>query len=196
MTCHPNKKLLQCSTFRRRIPLMGILLVISLVSTSVAADRPNIVIILADDLGYGSLNSYGADESHIQTPNIDRLAEQGRRFTDANTPSSVCSPTRYGLLTGRTTGGRIRSTACQHHRPAAYRHVAFNDRFAAEVGWIPHSCDREVASRVRHNEGRFHETANARAAGHWLRLSLCCAAEPRRRFGDLRPQSASRRLAQ
>ena len=66
-----------------------------------AAERPNIVIILADDLGYGSLNSYGADESHIRTPNIDRLADQGRRFTDANTPSSVCSPTRYGLLTGR-----------------------------------------------------------------------------------------------
>lgn len=66
-----------------------------------AADRPNIVIILADDLGYGSLNSYGADASHIRTPNIDRLAAQGRRFTDANTPSSVCSPTRYGLLTGR-----------------------------------------------------------------------------------------------
>ena len=56
---------------------------------------PNIVIILADDLGYGSLNSYGADESHIRTPNIDRLAKSGRRFTDANTPSSVCSPTRY-----------------------------------------------------------------------------------------------------
>ena len=70
-------------------------------SLLVAADRPNIVIILADDLGYGSLNSYGADESHIATPNIDRLAKQGRRFTDANTPSSVCSPTRYGLLTGR-----------------------------------------------------------------------------------------------
>lgn len=70
-------------------------------SLAAAADRPNIVIILADDLGYGSLNSYGANESHIRTPNIDRLAKQGRRFTDANTPSSVCSPTRYGLLTGR-----------------------------------------------------------------------------------------------
>jgi arylsulfatase A len=70
-------------------------------SMAVAAERPNIVIILADDLGYGSLNSYGADVSHIHTPNIDRLAVQGRRFTDANTPSSVCSPTRYGLLTGR-----------------------------------------------------------------------------------------------
>lgn len=62
---------------------------------------PNIVIILSDDLGYGSANSYGASTDHIRTPNIDRLAREGRRFTDANTPSSVCSPTRYGLLTGR-----------------------------------------------------------------------------------------------
>ena len=86
---------------RNLSPVFGILLLVSIVSTSVAADRPNIVIILADDLGYGSLNSYGADEAHIRTPNIDRLAKEGRRFTDANTPSSVCSPTRYGLLTGR-----------------------------------------------------------------------------------------------
>ncbi|WP_182864731.1 sulfatase family protein [Rhodopirellula sp. JC639] len=76
------------------LPIIGL-------RVATAADRPNVVIILADDLGYGSLNSYGADESHIRTPNIDRLAQQGRRFTDANTPSSVCSPTRYGLLTGR-----------------------------------------------------------------------------------------------
>jgi len=66
------------------------------------ADRyPNIVIILSDDLGYGSVNSYGASKNHIRTPNIDNLAREGRRFTDACTPSSVCTPTRYGLLTGR-----------------------------------------------------------------------------------------------
>ncbi len=82
-------------------PIFGMLLLTIIGSMSVAADRPNIVIVLADDLGYGSLNSYGADEAHIRTPNIDRLAKSGRRFTDANTPSSVCSPTRYGLLTGR-----------------------------------------------------------------------------------------------
>lgn len=82
-------------------PIFSMLLLTIIGSMSVAADRPNIVIILADDLGYGSLNSYGADEAHIRTPNIDRLASEGRRFTDANTPSSVCSPTRYGLLTGR-----------------------------------------------------------------------------------------------
>jgi len=62
---------------------------------------PNIIIILADDYGYGSAGCYGADPKLVRTPNIDRLAREGRRFTDANTTSSVCSPTRYSVLTGR-----------------------------------------------------------------------------------------------
>lgn len=69
--------------------------------TAVAAERPNIVVILADDYGYGSAGCYGADPKLIRTPAIDRLAAEGRRFTDGNTTSSVCSPTRYSLLTGR-----------------------------------------------------------------------------------------------
>ncbi len=59
---------------------------------------PNIVLIFADDLGYGDLGCYGATK--IQTPNIDKLAKDGRRFTDAHSSSAVCSPSRYGLLTG------------------------------------------------------------------------------------------------
>jgi len=61
--------------------------------------RPNIVFIMADDLGYHDLGCYGSRE--IQTPNCDRLADEGMRFTDAHSPSAVCSPTRYGVLTGR-----------------------------------------------------------------------------------------------
>lgn len=61
---------------------------------------PNIVYILADDLGYGDVSVYNPD-SKIATPNIDRLASQGMRFTDAHSPSSVCTPTRYGIMTGR-----------------------------------------------------------------------------------------------
>jgi arylsulfatase A-like enzyme len=66
-----------------------------------AADepKPNIIVILADDLGYGDVGCYGATK--IKTPNIDRLASEGRRFTDAHSPASVCSPSRYGLLSGR-----------------------------------------------------------------------------------------------
>ncbi len=65
-----------------------------------AAPRPNVIVILADDLGYGDLACYNR-ESRIPTPNLDRMATQGVRFTDAHTPSAVCTPTRYGLLTGR-----------------------------------------------------------------------------------------------
>jgi len=63
-------------------------------------DLPNIVLILADDLGYGDLHCYNK-HSKIPTPNLDRLAAQSMRFTDAHTPCAVCTPTRYGLLTGR-----------------------------------------------------------------------------------------------
>jgi arylsulfatase A len=71
------------------------------VVTQTSAVKTNIVIILADDFGYGSAGCYGADSKLVRTPHIDRLAREGRRFTDASTPSSVCSPTRYGMLTGR-----------------------------------------------------------------------------------------------
>jgi arylsulfatase A-like enzyme len=67
---------------------------------SKARDKPHIVFVLADDMGYGDVNCYNPD-SKIPTPHMDRLAEQGIRFTDAHSPSAVCSPTRYGLLTGR-----------------------------------------------------------------------------------------------
>lgn len=62
--------------------------------------KPNVVYILADDLGYGDIGCYNP-HSKIPTPNIDRLAVEGMRFTDAHSPSAVCTPTRYALLTGR-----------------------------------------------------------------------------------------------
>ncbi len=62
------------------------------------AAPPNVVVIFADDLGYGDTSCYGATKVH--TPNIDRLAAEGRRFTDAHTASAVCTPSRYCLLTG------------------------------------------------------------------------------------------------
>lgn len=63
--------------------------------------QPNIIFILADDFGYGSVNSYGADEEILRTPYINELAAEGMRFTHAHTPASICSPTRYGFLMGR-----------------------------------------------------------------------------------------------
>ena len=65
-----------------------------------AADDPNIVLIYTDDLGYGDVTCYNAD-AKVPTPNIDRLASRGMRFTDAHSPSTVCTPSRYGVMTGR-----------------------------------------------------------------------------------------------
>ncbi|WP_327185177.1 sulfatase family protein [Streptomyces sp. NBC_01334] len=64
--------------------------------------RPNLLVILGDDLGWADLSSYGAP--HIRTPNLDRLARQGVRFTDAYSGSATCSPTRFSLYTGRYPG--------------------------------------------------------------------------------------------
>lgn len=65
-----------------------------------ASENPNIILILADDMGYGDAGCYNP-ESKIPTPNIDRIASEGIKFTDAHSPASLCTPTRYGLLTGR-----------------------------------------------------------------------------------------------
>ncbi len=80
--------------------LAFILFCVPWVALAAPAARPNIIVIMADDMGYGDPRCYNA-ESKIPTPNMDRLAAEGIRFTDAHTPSSVCTPTRYGLLTGR-----------------------------------------------------------------------------------------------
>jgi arylsulfatase A-like enzyme len=78
-----------------------------------AAPRPNLVLILADDLGYGDVGVYG--QTRIRTPNIDRLAAEGIRFTDAYAGSTVCSPSRSVLVTGQHTGHtRIRGNMATH----------------------------------------------------------------------------------
>ena len=64
------------------------------------AEPPNIIVILADDLGYGDLSCFN-ENSKIHTHHLDQMAAEGMRFTDAHTSSAVCTPTRYGLLTGR-----------------------------------------------------------------------------------------------
>jgi len=78
--------------------LVFLVLIAGALVSARGAGRPNIVIILADDLGYGDVGCYGATK--IPTPNVDRLSAQGLRFTDAHTTSATCTPSRYALLTG------------------------------------------------------------------------------------------------
>ncbi len=75
-------------------------LLLSIAASLHAADKPNVIVILADDLGYGDVSCNNPD-SKIATPHIDRIAAEGMRFTDGHASSGVCTPTRYSLLTGR-----------------------------------------------------------------------------------------------
>jgi arylsulfatase A len=76
-------------------------------TTGIAAEnpapelKPNIVLIMCDDLGYGDVQCLNPENGKIKTPCVDKLAKQGMIFTDAHSGSAVCTPTRYGLLTGR-----------------------------------------------------------------------------------------------
>lgn len=83
-----------------RVSLVALACAAGLPARGAEPAKPNVVFILADDLGYGDPGCYNA-ASKIPTPNIDRLAKEGVRFTDAHSPSAVCTPTRYALLTGR-----------------------------------------------------------------------------------------------
>lgn len=77
-------------------------LLTALLAVPIAADasKPNILLILADDLGYGDVRCYNS-EAKVPTPNIDKLASEGMRFTDAHSPATVCTPSRYSLMTGQ-----------------------------------------------------------------------------------------------
>ena len=82
-----------------RLPTLLALLLCTTLAHAQPTRRPNIVLILADDLGYGDLGCYG--QTKIKTPALDQMAAQGLRFTDAYAACNVCSPTRASILTGK-----------------------------------------------------------------------------------------------
>ena len=86
-------------SWQPRLSVVTLLLATAFATTACAADRlPNFVIIYIDDMGYGDIGPFGAEG--YQTPNLDRMAQEGRRFTDFYVTQAVCSASRAGLLTG------------------------------------------------------------------------------------------------
>lgn len=89
-----------------KLPILATLVSCLTALTSTAdISKPNIVYILADDMGYGDVQCLNPKSDKIATPHIDKVAEQGITFTDEHTSSSVCTTTRYSVLTGRSTEG-------------------------------------------------------------------------------------------
>ena len=81
-----------------------LIIIVSIFSNSITfaqSKKPNVIVFIADDFGYGSTNVYGASEALIKTPNVNKLAKEGVKFTNAYTTGSVCTPTRYALMTGQ-----------------------------------------------------------------------------------------------
>ena len=81
-----------------------LIIVVSIFSHSIIfaqSKKPNVIVFIADDFGYGSTNVYGASEELIKTPNINKLAKEGVKFTNAYSTGSVCTPTRYALMAGQ-----------------------------------------------------------------------------------------------
>ena len=81
-----------------------LIIIVSIFSNSIIfsqSKKPNVIVFIADDFGYGSTNIYGAQEALIKTPNVNKLAKEGVKFTNAYTTGSVCTPTRYALMTGQ-----------------------------------------------------------------------------------------------
>ncbi|HEY1380969.1 MAG TPA: arylsulfatase [Gemmataceae bacterium] len=109
---------------RRTVPVVALLGLAAVAPAADAPVKPNIVFILADDLGYGDLGCYG--QERIRTPRIDRMASEGMRFTQCYAGSTVCAPSRCALMTGLHTGHcTIRGNAAVPLRP--------EDRTAAEL---------------------------------------------------------------
>ena len=136
-----------------------------------AKDKPNIVYVMCDDLGYGDVQCLNPEHGKIATPSIDRLASQGMVFTDAHSGSSVCTPTRYGLLTGRYSWRTsLQKGVVQGFAPNLIAEDRPTVASFLTTEWISHGDCRQVASELSicgPIHGRDFEKAEQEASSGW-----------------------------
>lgn len=122
---------------------LGLILAIATSLSHAAAPPPNILLIVADDLGYGDLACFGHEE--IRTPHLDRLAAEGMRLTHCYSSSAVCSPARAGLMTGRTP-----------HRTGVYTHIPFMSPMHLPAGEVTVATLLKGAGYATAHIGKWH----------------------------------------
>jgi len=162
-------------TFRPRCQVLCVAWVIMVASSAAAAERlPNVVLIVADDLGYAELGSYG--QKHIRTPHLDRIAEEGMRFTQFYSGNAVCAPARCNLLTGKHPGN---ASIRNNGDPKQLQHLA------EEMGWeFPgqNPLPDEEITLAEILQGQGYATA---AIGKWGLGHFGTTGDPNRQGFDL-----------
>ena len=153
--------------------LLGLLLVVRGAPLGAADRPPNIVLIYADDIGYGDFGCYGA--TAVKTPNVDRLAREGLRFTNGHATSATCTPSRYSMLTGeyafRKQGtGVLPGDAALIIEPGRTTLASLLQRAGYRTGGLPDGRRRQMASRFgqQRETHRLEWRDQARPAGDWL----------------------------
>ena len=131
------------------IAILTCLAALSALPLQAAEQKPNVILILADDLGYADLGFQGSDR--IKTPYLDRLAAMGTRFSDGHVSASVCSPSRAGLMTGRYQQ-RFGHEGNSPRRPDGMVKVGHVDSFIVAGhskmhGFLPIACPLSIKSR-------------------------------------------------
>jgi hypothetical protein len=120
------------------------------------AKRPNIVFILADDLGYGDIKAFGEEKSKVPTPHFDQLCRDGMKFTNAHVTNSVCVPSRTSIMTGPLCLSfqkrRARRTMGIYWSSVSHDSIYFGR--LVSIGWLPNRVCGEVASRYTHDHKR------------------------------------------
>ena len=164
----------------------------ALVRSAAAQSPPNIVVIYADDLGYGDVGAYGAKS--IPTPNVDRLARAGLRFTDAHSSAATCTPSRYALLDRRVRVSQARDRRAPRRRGAGDRAGPDHAGLDAAGRGLRDRRRGEVAPRPR-AEGRtgLERRHHAGAARHRLRRGLHHGRHRRSGTDGLRREPSRRR---
>ncbi len=156
--------------FSAWLPVFGIATAFSAIAAETPPARPNIVVILADDVGWGDAGCYGATK--VKTPHIDRLAREGQRFENGHASAAVCTPTRYSLITGqyswRQSGERFEQRRRQRRFPAAHSHHDDHRAGTAQASRLPHRPHRQMASRLRPDQTRLQSRTPPRPAGNRL----------------------------